>query len=237
MGIKLDLETRRGRALHWIAGRLLRLIVGGLGRTWRVEIVGGRDVYDALLRDSSPSLLAFWHNRSVMAASLLPRHVHRRGRRLALLVSQSRDGELLVALARAWDLHLVRGSTTRGGRGALWSLLKAIRSGLSPVVVPDGPTGPVYEVKSGVLLLSQATQTPIVPLGLAADRAWHIRSWDRLIVPKPFARVTMVWGERWTVAPGDEVFESDRRDAKARLDEATRRAEAAFGAEAAFEGD
>ncbi|MDA8016888.1 MAG: lysophospholipid acyltransferase family protein [Thermoanaerobaculia bacterium] len=232
MAIKVDPTTRRGRVLLWLAARLLRVIVGALGRSWRVEVVAGQAVLRGLQTDENPALLAFWHNRSVIAARVLWRQVQRRGRPLALLASESRDGELVAGLARAWGMQLVRGSTTRGGQRAMWGLFKAIRNGASPVVAPDGPLGPMYEVKDGILFLSEASGSPIVPLGFAADRVWRIRSWDRLIVPKPFARVAVALGEPWVVAAtGDEIDArtGPRQRAKDAIDDATRQAEEAVG--------
>ena len=232
MAFKPDLATRRGRALLWLAIRLLRLIVGVLGRTWRIDIVEGKDVYERLLADPTPSFLTYWHNQTVIAASFLVRRYHRRGRPLAMLGSESRDGELIVGLARSWGIRVVRGSTTRGGGRALRGLLKAIRAGVSPVVVPDGPVGPIYQVKDGVLFLSQMSEKPIVPLGFAANRAWHIRSWDRLIVPKPFARIAVAFGEPRVVTSNSnaETARSNARgQTKESIDRMTRLASEAVG--------
>lgn len=236
MALKLDMSTRRGRATLWFATRLLRVIVSVLGRTWRIEIVHGRDVSEHLLAESSPSLLALWHNRIVMGSWYLVSRFQRRGRLLATLASESRDGELVAEMLSAWGLQVVRGSTTRGGRRAMWGLFRAMRAGRLPVIIPDGPVGPIYEVKDGVLFLSQARETPIVPLGFAADRSWRVRSWDRLIVPKPFARVAVAFGDP-RVVPSAENGTSDsgeartvaRHETKEAIDEMTRLASEAVG--------
>lgn len=234
MAFKPDLTTRRGRALLWLVISLLRLFLGVLGRTWRFKIVKGKDVYERLLADPSPSLPALWHNRIFIGASFLVRKYHRRGRRLGMLASASRDGDLIAELGRAWGLDVVRGSSTRGGRSAMLGLLRSIRSGASPVVIPDGPVGPVYELKDGILFLSQSSKKPIVPLGFAADRAWRLRSWDRLIIPKPFARVAVAYGEPRVVpaeSEGKEPRAAARRYIKEAMDEMTRMASDAVGAE------
>lgn len=235
MAIKLDQNTRRGRALLWLASHLVRLLVGVLGRTWRIRIVCGRSVYDQLIAEPRPVLVSFWHNRVFMAASFLVRRLHRRGVELTLLASQSRDGQLLAGIGDAWGLRIVRGSASRGGTRALWGLYKAIRAGSSPVVAPDGPTGPIYQVKHGVVTLAQTTGTPILPIGFAADRAWRLRSWDRQIVPKPFARVTVTIGELVTLSEpsGDEAKDTalvaDKEALRQLLDDLTREAEAGVG--------
>lgn len=231
MAIKLDQKTRRGRALLWLASRLLRLILGILGRTWRMRLVAGEDVYRRVLAEPSPSLLSFWHNRTVMAAIFLVRRFQRRGLDVALLASQSRDGELVAGVANAWGLRVVRGSATRGGREAMWGLYKAIRAGFSPAVVPDGPTGPVYQVKAGILYLAMTTGTPILPMGFATDRAWRIKSWDRLIIPKPFARVAVVLDDPRPVASklDGEAFQAELHATKELMDRLTLRAEEFVG--------
>ena len=235
MALKLDKSTRRGRIALWLGARLLRAIIGVLGRTWRIEIVHGKDVAEKLLAETTPSLLVLWHNRLIMGSRVLIHRYHRRGRLLATLASESRDGELVTGLMEAWGLEVVRGSTTRGGRRAMWGLFRTLRKGRIPVIIPDGPVGPIYEVKDGVLFLSQSTETPIISVGFATDRAWRVRSWDRLIVPKPFARVAVAFGDPRIVPPATDDCDSGearaiaRHETKEAIDEMTRLASEAVG--------
>ncbi len=120
---------------------------------------------------------------------------------MTLLASQSRDGELVTRFARPWKIRTVRGSSSRGGQAAMRALHRAIvKHGASPLIIPDGPRGPRYEAKAGGVLLARFAQVPIQPLGIAADRAWRLGSWDRMFVPKPFARVVVALGEPQSIA-------------------------------------
>lgn len=233
MSIRVDPQSRQGSFLLSLAAFLLRGIVRSLAATWRLEIVAGREIVADLLENPRPVILSFWHNRSLLALRYVDRELIRRGVDLTLLASQSRDGELVVRFARGWRMRVVRGSSTRGGREALRLLYRAIvQHRSSPVMTPDGPKGPLYQFKLGVAVLAQMTQAPLLPLGLAANRFWRLRSWDRLIVPKPFARLALVVGALQEVPRelGGEALEAERQRLEAVHDKLTLEAEKAVSA-------
>jgi lysophospholipid acyltransferase (LPLAT)-like uncharacterized protein len=97
-------------------------------------------------------------------------------------------------------------------------MYRAVRDGSAAVTIPDGPRGPLYRVQPGAVVLAQMAQVPILPLAFSADRYWAIKSWDRLIVPKPFARVRLAVGEPLEIPR--ELSESDLEAHKQRLEEA-----------------
>lgn len=229
MSIKVDKRTRSGRFLLSLAAWLGRTLLALLGATWRVEIEG-KETLARLLADKKPHILSFWHNRTVIAAYFLSRQLLKKGLNITLLASQSRDGELVTRLVAGWGVETVRGSATRGGREALRGIFKAItQKGSSPLVVPDGPQGPLYGFKAGAAVLAQMSGAPILPMGFAASSSWRLKSWDKLIVPRPFSRVVVVVGEPQYLAKdlAGEVFEQERLRLEALLAELTSRAEAA----------
>lgn len=234
-----DPRTRRGSFLVSLGSHLLGVLIGLLRRTWRLRVVSGGERLERVLEAGEPVVLTFWHNRSFAAAHLLLARLLPAGFSVTLLSSQSRDGELVARLARRWGLSVVRGSASRGGREALTGTYRAIvRHRSSPVMIPDGPRGPAYGFKVGVLVLAQMSRAPILPLGFAASSFWTVGSWDRLIVPKPFAKVAVVVGEPETVPrelPAPEL-EAARRRWEERLNDLTRRAEEAVGAEDPLRG-
>ncbi len=188
--MRLRHDTRTGRLALGVAGWILRRIIGLLARTWRTSVVHGAEHLEALRARPEPVILTFWHNRAVMAAPFLKSRLHDSGQTVAVLASASRDGELATRTLQGWGVHVVRGSATRGGREALWGTYRAIRKmGASPVVIPDGPRGPAYVYKAGVLHLARLSRASLLPLAFACDRFWTVGSWDRLMVPHPFARV------------------------------------------------
>jgi lysophospholipid acyltransferase (LPLAT)-like uncharacterized protein len=185
-------------------------------------------------RERRSVILSFWHNRSFLAAHVLDRELWRRGHPVLVLASLSRDGELVARLAKLLGLAVVRGSASRGGRDAVRALYRAMKKdGASPVMIPDGPRGPLYELKIGVAILAQVSRAPILPLGMAARRFSTLKSWDRLIVPWPFSRIAVVVGEPRTVERGlsAEDLERERRRLQSLLDELTRQAERRLGVE------
>ena len=207
--MKIDPSSRGGSLLLTIAGHMVRWLLVAIGTTLRLEIVEGRERLAELESAGQPVILSFWHDRTFLAAHFMLRHLLRRDFHITLLASQSRDGEMVTRMAKTWGLDTVRGSATRGGRQALRAIHRAVtKRGSSPIMIPDGPHGPQYVFKVGVAVLAQTTGAPILPLGFAARSAWHLKSWDRLIIPKPFTRVKVVIGEPQPVDPaltGDQL--------------------------------
>ena len=166
-----------------------------LARTWRYTLLGpGREA----ARDPRRSKVAFvcWHE------SLLPPLWLHRGEGVAIIVSEARDGQYLADFTEAIGFALLRGSSTRGGAKALLGATRALEAGGSLAITPDGPRGPRREMKPGVLSAAARAGAVVIPVHAEADRAWRLRSWDRFMIPKPFARVRMVYGTPFTVERG-----------------------------------
>ena len=229
----LNKDSRHGSFLIGVGARLARWVMLALGRSWKIEVVAGCEHLDALLADPRPVLLSFWHNRTFAMAYFLYRRLHHQGFDITLLASHSRDGELVTRVCKRWGVNTVRGSASRGGVAALRGVHRAItRRGSSPIMIPDGPRGPLYEFKVGVAVLAQTSQAPILPFGIAARKSWTLASWDRMIVPRPFTDVALVVGEPQQVPrelSGDEL-EAERLRLQELLDSLTQQAEAAVGA-------
>ena len=157
----------------------------GLAATWRFEVAGA----DHLARVASgPFVFALWHH------TLLPLLWWHRHQNITLLVSAHRDGELVAHAARRMGYRLARGSSTRHGTSGYRGLLHALAAGSVVAVTPDGPTGPAGVVKPGIVRAAQRAGAPVLPVTARADRCWRLRSWDRLTVPRPFARVVVEYG-------------------------------------------
>ncbi len=154
---------------------------GVVSRTWRLE--PGRPA-----PRSGPVIYACLH-RDILPAIRFVRAV-----RPCLLVSNSPDGDILVRTLGSSDYEFARGSTGSGGGRALVLLRRALESGLSVGLAVDGPKGPFGRVQEGILHLSRLSGAPIIALRAAADRAWTLRTWDRTLVPGPFARIRMETG-------------------------------------------
>ncbi len=184
-------EDRSIGPISWLAAGFIR----ALRATCRLEF---RNDGEIRRRESSGErfLLAFWHRHLL----LMPYGY--RGEKISVLISSSRDGELIARTVSRFGIDSSRGSTTRGGAVGLRELLRKAKAGFDIAFTPDGPKGPRGKVQPGALLAAAATGFPIVPVGLAASRAKLLSSWDRFVVPWPFSRVAFVYGEPLQVERG-----------------------------------
>lgn len=231
----LDKDSRHGSFLISVGARLARWVILAFGWTWRIRVVAGEEHLDAWLAEPRPVLISFWHNRLVAFSYFFLDRLVGGGLDLTLLASQSRDGELVTRVCKRWGLNTVRGSATRGGTAALRGLHRAItRRGSSPVMIPDGPQGPLYHFKVGVAVLAQTSRAPILPFGVAAGSFFTLKSWDRIIVPWPFSRVAITIGEPQSVERGlsEDELEAKRQHFEDLINALTREAEEAVGAQA-----
>ncbi len=145
--------------LPLIGAHVVRML--GRSMSWRVH---GAEHVDRLSRQGRPVIIAFWHGQQLMMPLAY------RGRGARILISRHRDGEFVCRLVQRFGFGAIRGSTTRGGAGALRRLIRAGRQGVDLVVTPDGPRGPRHVVQPGVLALARSTGMPIVPLTFACSK-------------------------------------------------------------------
>lgn len=181
--------------LEWRSQLTLLLgkgVLSALARTWRYTVIN-EQALGRLRADRQPFIFALWHGH------LLPLLWHHRGSNVAILISEHRDGELIARTAQWLGYGLVRGSTNRGAERALLSLVRELKSGREIAVTPDGPRGPARKFAPGALIAAQRSGAPILPIAASADRAWRLASWDRFVIPKPFARITVAYGDATTI--------------------------------------
>lgn len=142
-----------------------------------------------LWESRTPTIYAAWHGRILMMPYLYG------WRRTRVLASRSGDGELVVRFVARFGMEAVRGSSSRGGAGALRVLMRSLKEGQDVFVVPDGPKGPREIAKPGIVTLARLSGAPIVPMALGAAREWRLDSWDAFRIPKPFTCCVMRFGE------------------------------------------
>lgn len=180
--------SRTDRALVWLAGTLGPAFLILLGRTWRIDVRNSEAV-DRVHDAGRAIVFAFWHG------VLLPLEYAYRGRNIQVLSSWHRDGEISARLMSALGYGVVRGSSTRGSTRGLMKMLSRAREGLDLAITPDGPTGPAGKVKRGIFYLAEKSGSALVPVGVAASAGRRLSSWDRFLIPRPFASVTIVYGD------------------------------------------
>lgn len=186
--------TARQRLMNALVAPILRFVVRMLLGSCRLTAVHGLQHLDALVETDRGALLCCWHQRLSYCVGWLLR-ARSRGLQPGFLVSPSRDGELIAAVMGGLGATVLRGSANRTGARAFRDMYATLKSGVSPIIAVDGPHGPAAEVKPGTLILAQMTKAPILPVSFSADRYWQLGSWDRMIIPKPFARVAVHIGE------------------------------------------
>ncbi len=220
---ELDLRWH-DRLLYAAASRGARLYSRLIHDTcrWHCE---GDDWRQAVTHDRYAVILLSWHNR-MPAVWPWCETLSRRDTtiRMITLVSASKDGEFLARPIREQGGIVARGSSSRGGIGALKEVLDFARSGASINTVGDGPRGPRYELKPGPIMMAAATGLPIVPLTWACGRTGQLhRAWDQMMFPLPFSSIHMKFGQPIHVpADADDATIAEyRRMVEARLHELT----------------
>ena len=196
------------RFLYRLAAPLGLAILRGWWRSCRIVAVVGAEQLDAALAQWPSLLPCYWHQHELFCARYLLLQMPR-GLKLGFLVSPSVDGEIPAMIATKLGARVIRGSSTHTGARALrdyYQLL--VKEQVSPVITPDGPSGPRFRFKPGAIMLAQISGRPMVPMAYAASRAWLV-AWDKFVIPWPFARIAIAIGEPVSVARdfpiGDEV--------------------------------
>jgi lysophospholipid acyltransferase (LPLAT)-like uncharacterized protein len=225
--------SKRERVFVAIAGSLIHLVLRILWWSARYEFIDG-DVLLARFAAHEPVILSFWHGRLVMMPFAYS------GRGACIMNSRHRDGAIVSRAIERLGIEVVHGSSTRGWVGGLKGLLAAHGRGRDLVVVPDGPKGPRCRAKSGVVQLARVTGVPIFPVAFSATRYTYLhKSWDRMLIPKPFTKLWYVVGE--AVSVGADASTEDLEEARLlvenRLTEVSRRADLFAGLAAAVSGE
>lgn len=173
----------------FLASKVVIGLVDLLFFTCRVETLGKERV--ASLLDSECFAFATWHGRAALFFTSV-----KRGGGVAVMTSRSKDGEIAATLQSSAGCRPFRGSTRKGGADALVKMSQYMVEKKKPAILSvDGPTGPIYKTKPGIVRLASSTGFPILPLTFSAQNAKIFRSWDRCIVPKPFSKATVIYGE------------------------------------------
>lgn len=177
--------------LHKIRGIFLGFIVWLLYKalyfTWKIELHVPPEL-SLSWKERRPFVLAHFHGDEAALLWLVTQY------RLSTMVSTSKDGEMMNTIYKLLGGRTSRGSSTRGGVSALKGLLGLLKRGSNTNIAVDGPKGPIYEVKPGVFELSRLSKSEIYAGGVCCKSSWYFpKSWNKAYLPKPFARIVIVW--------------------------------------------
>ncbi len=179
--------------IKWeLVGILGKLLIDILFYTIRIELRGFEKVRPII--NSSKFIYAAWHSRLLLLNYLS------KGSEGTAMVSASEDGEFVARILKRQGHEAIRGSTTRGGIKALSELIKNLKEKQRPgLIIPDGPQGPRFKVKLGIIILARKTGYPILPFSYSAKRMKVFASWDRFILPYPFTKCLGIYGKPFYV--------------------------------------
>lgn len=199
----LENYSFRERLLIRFLGLAFYIFTNLVGKTVRFEVEGWENLEEIKGVGKIP-ILAFWHNRIFLATYYF------RFRGILVMSSQSFDSEYVARFIQRFGFGIVKGSSTRGGVGGLIEMIRLMKRGFPTGFSVDGPKGPIYQAKNGVILLAKKTANPILPFSIETEKHWTIKSWDRLQIPKPFTRAKIFVGEAVTVS--EDANETEMND-------------------------
>ena len=182
---------------------LIALFIRILGRTirWRKRYEFGKD---------RGKIYALWHGHALGLA------LFGMDRGIVVLVSRFRDGEIAARLLKYLGFEVVRGSTEegksyKGGRTATKKLIELLKEGKNIAITVDGPKGPPFKVKKGVVYLAQKTGGKIIPVCVRFGGYIKLNTWDEMIIPKPFTKGEVIIGEEIFISPTEDLENARKR--------------------------
>jgi hypothetical protein len=209
----------------WLSEKLGPVFIKTMGVTLRTRRKGLANLA-AARRIKGNVIYAFWHGR------LLPLSYLHRNEGINVLVSTHQDGEYITRVIHGLGFETSRGSSTRGGTAALRDLMATAARGADLAITPDGPRGPREQCQPGVIFLARKLGLPVVPVGVCFRPSMRLKSWDRFMIPLPFAGGVEVYGEpvRYadTKISGDSM-KQDIKDLEMRMRSVTEEADSACG--------
>ncbi len=199
------------------------LVLSLWSRVIRIRFVN-RDVPDRIVASGKNVIYAFWHGRQFLLFGCY------QGTGVVIPASESRDGDIQASILKRFGFEVVRGSSKRKGDRALLGLVDALRNGKNIALAVDGPRGPRYEAKQGVLYLAGKLDKPIVPVVTSAERYWILEKiWDKYLLPKPFTKGVVMYGEPVLVHGIEETeLQNKRKELETSLNDLMARADAYF---------
>jgi lysophospholipid acyltransferase (LPLAT)-like uncharacterized protein len=193
-----DDNAKTKRISRW--SRLGVWFVRLLGRTWRIRITHD-EAFRAARAANAPVVFSLWHGQ------MLPLLYVHRNQGITVLISEHSDGEIIARIASRLGFGTVRGSTSRGAARALLGLARVLEQGGQLAITPDGPRGPARSMAPGVGIVARRVGVPVIAVAASASSAWRLKTWDRFMIPRPFAKVHVAFSDAVHVAANDGASE------------------------------
>jgi len=168
---------------------IIRLLIYLIGKTTKFTVIGEENYKNI----KGPVLFTFWHNRIFLSVYYYRYMLNKKN--ICVLASPSRDGEILTRTLSKLGFSLARGSTKHYSKNALTTMMESFEKGFDGAIVPDGPQGPKYKVKEGVVRIARKTGLPLIPVAYNTSRKKILSTWDSFLFPLPFSRAVLIYGE------------------------------------------
>ncbi len=200
---------------------LLKILIVIISRTVRLKVYN-RELIDRIKGDGKQIIFVFYHQELFLLIHYIN---HYRYNKVTVLASPSRDGDIAEAVLRRFNFDVVRGSSRRGGLRGMIESIMALKNGSDVAFAIDGPLGPPRQTKPGIFLISQRTGALIVPVSTWAVPNFKLSTWDRTMIPLPFSRGSIVFGEplEWKNFEEEDIEALNQRFQKV-LDDVSARA-------------
>ncbi|EOQ95491.1 PF04028 domain protein [Leptospira wolbachii serovar Codice str. CDC] len=194
------------KILVWLLPLIVVWFQRLIGLTSRFRFLTN-EAYEELFKNKKPFIYSIWHTNVLYSPYL------HRGKNVAVLISESKDGDYINQVVHRFGNTSIRGSSSKGGSKALKAVIQHLKKGLPAAFTPDGPRGPAFIVQPGLIAAAQVTQVPIIPFHYECSRQWILeRAWDKHRVPKPFTTFVVSYGDPILVPRNlnEEEFEAMR---------------------------
>ncbi len=188
---KKKIKNQKRRILIRLLPPILAFLIRFLARLVRFEFHIAQDALERFNKEE-PFVIAFWHGELLLQSRVFQKYAH--NKRIWVLISRHFDGEIISATVRHFGIRSLRGSSSKGGIGALLNAVTKIKDKECVVITPDGPRGPYHSIADGIIFLAQKANVPIVVSRIFCENAWELKSWDRFRIPKPLSKVCCVVG-------------------------------------------
>ncbi len=206
------LDTRRKKTKNftkWLKLRILPSIIWFLmyfiGRTTKFAVIGEENYK----KTKGPVIFTFWHNRIFLSVYYY-RYILKR-KNICVLTSPSRDGEILTKIISKLGFSQVRGSSKHYSKNALTTMLESLKAGSDGAIVPDGPQGPKYKVKEGIVRIARKTSIPLIPVVYNTSRKKILQTWDSFLLPLPFSHAVLIYGEPLVISESTKEEEAKKK--------------------------
>lgn len=216
----MALRKAKQNTLRFAGNFLLSAAANALCKTLNITFIN-KNVIDEFERKNQNYVLAFWHGTMLLSWYI------GKDKKMAALISKSKDGKLLAKILRSWNYTVVRGSSSKGGEVALGVMVDYAKNNNSIAVTPDGPRGPMFKMKAGAVVTAKKSKVPLVLLGVGYKRKKVLDSWDKFQVPHFFTKAKAVFSEPVYISSSLSREETSKiiQECEDRLNELQREAE------------